>query len=37
VMLVGAAIVLPIVALIALITWLTIVSRRRGREKALDE
>ena len=37
VMLVGAAIVLPIVALIALITWLTLVSRRRGREKALDE
>ena len=37
VMLVGAAIVLPIVALIALVTWLTIVSRRRGREKALDE
>ncbi len=37
VMLVGAAIVLPIIALIALVAWLTMLMRRRGREKALDE
>ena len=36
-MLVGAAIVLPILALIALIAWLTMLMRKRGREKALDE
>lgn len=37
VMLVGAAIVLPILALIALLTWLTLALRKRSREKALDE
>lgn len=37
VMLVGAAIVLPILALIALLTWLALAARRRSREKALDE
>lgn len=37
VMLVGAAIVLPVVALIALLVWLTMVARRRNREKALDD
>lgn len=37
VMLVGAAIVVPILALIALIAWLTLALRKRSREKALDE
>jgi hypothetical protein len=37
VMLVGAAIVIPVLALAALIAWLTLAGRRRSREKALDE
>ena len=37
VMLVGAAIVVPIVALIALIAWLGVTLRRRRRESALDD
>ncbi len=37
VMLVGAAIVLPIVALVALIAWLAVAWRRRARERTLDE
>jgi hypothetical protein len=37
VMLVGAAIVVPILALVALIVWLAVLSRRRSRERALDE
>ncbi len=37
VILVGAAIVLPIVALVALVGWLTLAWRRRCRERALDE
>jgi hypothetical protein len=37
VMLVGAAIVIPVLALAALIAWLAIAGRRRNREKALDE
>jgi hypothetical protein len=37
VMLVGAAIVLPIVALIALLVWLGMAARKRSRESALDD
>ncbi len=36
VMLVGAAIVVPILALVALIWWLAVLARRRSRERALD-